>query len=218
LFSEEFEEIVREVLVLSGFHFSLSSEWGARAPAGRLAIRKALMKRLAHFQKQDTWIFSSEAKALLDLNLRPHVSFASISISHCPYLGGFVFSLGAQEIGFDIEVISRLEDNLAIKRVSSPKELSILSDRSLTRTQLGSLLWSAKESSFKALTLSEVTTLSGIETHDWSELTHQFKGGDEGIRRVFRFKARSIAQPASLAVGLVASTASYSLAIAIRND
>ena len=203
--SEEFAELVREGLTLPGFHLCLSPLWGSKQAASRPAIRNALKMALASFSapgKTSDWADSPESLKVLALSTPPRVSFASISISHCPTLGGFAFSPGRVGIGFDLEELSRLSIS-AIERVSTSEEIASAPDRTL--------LWSAKESAYKALAISG-SALSGIITHSWRDL-----GNGKGYLFSAEVKVSSL-EPVKKIRGLVACRENYTLAISTHSD
>ena len=78
-------------------------------------------------------------------------SIAAISISHCPLLGGFIFSLNPNiSIGLDIEVAARVSRQL-LYRISHPEEIAQVPDNAL--------LWTAKEAVCKCISLNQLTVL-----------------------------------------------------------
>ena len=109
----------------------------------RIELRKSLVERLkisfGHFKKD--W-----EKLLLIPGEPPIIPDISISISHCPLMGGFVFSFDKKtSIGFDIEISDRVDR--AIEYLSTYKEIKEAPEKSL--------LWVAKESVFKCIPLKE---------------------------------------------------------------
>lgn len=93
--------------------------------------------------KQDT--LKQNKGKFLKVLLQPAESlitpFATISIAHCPKLGGFIFSFDNRfSLGFDMELSYRPTQKL-LSRVSKEKELN--------EAPLPSLLWTAKEAAFK---------------------------------------------------------------------
>ena len=66
-----------------------------------------------------------------------------VSISHCPLLGGVLFS--DQSCGLDVEVLDRMQEKI-VSRVSTEEEM-----KQIKRLQLPlGYLWTAKEASWKA--------------------------------------------------------------------
>ena len=71
---------------------------------------------------------------------KPKCSFASLSISHCPYLGAFVFAFDTKiSIGFDIENRHRVTKEV-LYRISLKEEV--------VKSPAPALLWTAKEAVF----------------------------------------------------------------------
>lgn len=70
--------------------------------------------------------------------------FEFYSISHCPLVGGILFS--QRPCGVDFEVTSRVEKKI-IERVSSETEMQYILDKKISAAKL----WTAKESSWKSL-------------------------------------------------------------------
>ena len=90
----------------------------------------------------------------------PVHSLASISIAHCPVMGGFVFSLDKNlSIGLDIELVNRVSHKV-VRRIADEKEQKQAPDRVF--------LWTAKEASFKCLTWDKGVILpSHCRIFDW---------------------------------------------------
>ena len=80
---------------------------------------------------------------LLKLGTKADCPFASVSISHCNYLGAFLFTFDKRlSIGFDIEQKKRITKKI-IARISSKEERD--------QAPNNALLWVAKEAGFKCL-------------------------------------------------------------------
>ncbi len=80
-------------------------------------------------------------KKLLQPGGKPNCPFVSISISHCNFLGAFLFVFDKKlSIGFDIEQKNRITDKL-VNRISLKTEIK--------QSPSPSILWVAKEASFK---------------------------------------------------------------------
>ena len=87
-------------------------------------------------------IFSQEQKKiLLKPGIPPKTSFASISLSHSTFMGGFIIAPFRQSIGFDLEQWGRASEKTVL-RISHKEELN--------RAPSSSALWSAKESAYKS--------------------------------------------------------------------
>ena len=112
--------------------------------------RQGLRRKLIGELKYHYSLIKSQKKdgiseELLKNLLKPGESLknaiAAISISHCPILGGFIFSFDkGLSVGLDIELVYRLKDKL-LSRISTKEE---------AREAPGpAFLWAAKEASFK---------------------------------------------------------------------
>jgi len=109
----------------------------------RKDLRHALIKQIKNhkdFKKQGedfNW------NNLLRLGQKPECPFASLTISHCNSLGAFLLIFDKSfSIGFDIEKKNRITKKL-VSQISSAQETQL--------APLSSLLWVAKEASFKCL-------------------------------------------------------------------
>lgn len=127
----------------------------------RLELRKTLV---SHLKQASPTFFEKNESHLLTPGQAPQSTIARISISHCPIVGGFVFSLNKKNsIGLDIEIKNRIHSNI-IKRISQKKDCPAPSE---------SLLWVAKEASFKSLApFYKQTVLSDISISRWFEVEH----------------------------------------------
>ena len=74
----------------------------------------------------------------------PQISFVSISIAHSADMGGFIFTSSPFFIGFDLEQQGRAKER-TVFRISQKEELE--------QSPSPSALWSAKESTYKAVSL-----------------------------------------------------------------
>ena len=111
-------------------------------------IEKIAQKKLSLEQK----------KALLTPGKPPKIPFASVSISHCAFMGGFVISrldladapssppestsTERSSIGFDLEQLGRATEKTVL-RISNKKEIN--------QAPSSSALWSAKEAAYKSI-------------------------------------------------------------------
>lgn len=91
------------------------------------------------------------------------------SISHTTELGGYVTSqLSNSHIGFDIEVISRIREDVA-RRVC-------LTEQEFNCAPSAAALWVAKEASFKALKgFNQPQVVSEIEIGSWQTGNSQYE-------------------------------------------
>ena len=124
----------------------------------RLKLRKILLDHLEKFVD-----LGKDRQKLLTPGKRPWTDLASISISHCKILGGFIFSLKPHIfIGLDIEQIVRVKPCL-INRISQREEVQ--------QAPTEALLWVAKEASFKCISPSDKSLLiSHIYVSHWNFL------------------------------------------------
>ena len=117
---------------------------------------------------------------LLKAGSRPELSFLALSISHCKNLACFVFSPKDDSpseklsIGLDIEKTSRVSRQI-VSRISSPRE----------KSPSPSLLWTAKEASFKCFSKKkQALLLSDCFISNWKkspfEKTYLFKAESKG--------------------------------------
>lgn len=126
----------------------------------RCYLRKRLVITLkSYYEKYKNQLFKDQTSETLckewnRLLLPEHSlqnSIAAVSVSHCPLLGGFVFSLNSNiSIGLDVEVAARVNRRL-IQRVSRLGEIAKAPDNAL--------LWTAKEAACKCISFNQKTSL-----------------------------------------------------------
>lgn len=133
----QFEEISRELI---GDHLHcrfvtfdhLGPTWKRR-----VELRKLLVKDLESYFKN---LSQKERENLLIPGRRPPLS--NISISHCPLLGGFIFSLDNNiALGLDIEKADRV--GRSVQHLSTREEVN--------QSPSEAFLWVAKEAAFKCI-------------------------------------------------------------------
>lgn len=157
-----FENVVSGTLLtskLAGFlgepslQLELSNQWRMTSAAGfRGEIRAALKRRLLEQGY-------SLNQTILDLAQVPSSEQVSISISHCPLLGGFALVRKPIQVGLDVEQRDRIKPRI-VKRVSTAEEVS--------NAPFLDFLWVAKESVFKAcLGICQPAVISDIRVFDW---------------------------------------------------
>ena len=139
------------------FYFQYFDDLGPTWQA-RQKLRLILLNHLEEFISLDPY-----RAELATPGKKPSIPFASISISHCRILGGFIFSINSHiPIGLDIEEVKRVKPNM-IARLSQQQEIQ--------QAPTDSLLWVAKESSFKCLPISTGQMfLSHIYISHWQTL------------------------------------------------
>jgi 4'-phosphopantetheinyl transferase len=131
------QEKVRALLDCPSLIITAKPEWGSNNPNHRQKMREEIARR------QDNQLHSS--------------------ISHCPALGGIVFS--PNPIGIDFEVSDRAQWSV-VHRVSNPTECSEAPDPTA--------LWCAKEAAFKALrSYSQPSVISQISIGVWKKIDSQ---------------------------------------------
>jgi phosphopantetheinyl transferase (holo-ACP synthase) len=129
----------------------LRPDWGAEHKNHRQDIHKNLSERGFHpLQSELTF-------------LHPH-----FSIAHCGKLGGYASMPPLQEgkIGFDVEEVPRISEKVARRICTTDKEYQ--------QAPSPSLLWVAKEASYKSLRgPRQPETITAVEIHNWSLLDRQ---------------------------------------------
>ena len=109
----------------------------------RKELRRTILQKLL---EAGIKLSDSQQKIFCDINNLPNLPNGFISVSHCPGLQGFIYSIkqsGKQKrIGLDVEVRSRVTMDL-VSFLSSKTELDNMPNPAC--------LWTAKEASFKCL-------------------------------------------------------------------
>lgn len=117
----------------------------------RKELRQKLINQIKNHTDFKKYEKDFEEESLLKVGKKPHCSFASISISHCDHLGAFLFVFDKNiSIGLDIEEKKRITQK-NVERISSKEEMN--------QAPHYSLLWVAKEASFKSLFKSKTLFL-----------------------------------------------------------
>lgn len=128
---------------------AFSADWSAKSPDYRLRIRQSLQRHLA-----------PSDLGILDLDRRPQLSEWSISISHCPTVGGWAALPRPSRVGVDMEEISRIKLPI-IERISLTTEISAAPHPEF--------LWCAKEAFFKALDSEQPSVMTELQIGGWSQ-------------------------------------------------
>lgn len=124
--------------------------------------------RLSIREKISSFLPAEDKQSILDLSAVPNLKKGFISISHCDLIGGFIFY--KKPVGFDLELESRIRHEVVL-RVSDNNEIN--------SSPSPSLLWVAKEASFKFLrAFNQPKFISQIKI-EWLEV---------GNNKVFEFK------------------------------
>ncbi|MCY4513325.1 MAG: hypothetical protein OXB86_06525, partial [Bdellovibrionales bacterium] len=160
--------IISQELKESSLHFRFKI-FGPEGPSweARKELRKSLVTELetSYSSLKKTLpedFFGKHCENLLTPGARPDCSFAAISVSHCPVLGGFIFSFNQKiSLGLDMEQSHRVNEQL-IGRLSKTEELQKAPDPSL--------LWAAKEAAFKCMTPEQNLLLKHILIFKWIKI------------------------------------------------
>lgn len=132
----------------------------------RKELRKTILQKLL---EADIKLSYKQQKTLCDINYLPSMPNGFISISHCPGLKGFAYSINKRIdkqssnrkndfLGLDVELTSRVTTRL----------VSFLSCRTeLDNMPNPSCLWTAKEAAFKCL-YPQNTRISQITIKHWN--------------------------------------------------
>ena len=145
---DNFKKKSQFICNLKSFHSGFKT-FPLRKPTwqDRLALRKNLVQELKHRfslrepPEENRTVLNKAFNSLLLPGEKPESHLATISISHCTGLGGFVFSFDKDRLlGLDIEEISRINPQL-LNRVSTRKELK--------EVPFKPFLWVAKEAGVK---------------------------------------------------------------------
>jgi hypothetical protein len=163
---------------------NFSASFGSQSNDHRQRIRMSLY---SHILKM-----GHDEPSILDLDLIPETSIYSCSISHTQGLGGYAITKLPNHIGIDIEVSSRITPEL-LRRVCSEEEFNSCPEPSI--------LWSAKEATFKAN--PEISLLKDAIVTDWK---------DRG--QFYEFEARNMST-----LGWAAKDSKgHTMALAIRTE
>ena len=157
----------------------LRPEWGSEQKDYRRLLRQRLVELCGNSAP-------AAPDQLMDLRRIPRVPGLSISVSHCPVVGGFLIVHNPfLTVGFDVEVAERITPEIE-NRMSLPGERD--------RAPIPGAAWVAKEATFKALIGTKQPKLvSAIETHSW-------------IREkpaIWRFSARVVSDSSAVVAGVL---------------
>ncbi|MGZ5278452.1 MAG: 4'-phosphopantetheinyl transferase superfamily protein [Pseudobdellovibrionaceae bacterium] len=142
-------ETIQKYLQLENLEIVLRPDWGSQNPNYRESLHGELKKRMA--------------KAY---------PFSDSSISHCPTMGGFAFTMfdsnHVLQIGFDIEEDSRV-------RVETARRICHIAAEYEAAPSPASL-WTAKEAAYKCLKGSkQPAILSHVEVTNWQTVSSQYE-------------------------------------------
>lgn len=151
------------------------------SPEQRKELREQLIQKIETIKK----LSLEQKKSMLTLDVPPQVPFASLSLSHCALMGGFIISpLVHFSLGFDLEKKNRAKEKTVL-RISTQDELN--------QSPSASALWSAKEAVYKSISqYQNHTHIKQISIFDWQptsskkEITkiydYQFKTENTNIK------------------------------------
>lgn len=133
----------------------MSPDWAGSDLAHRLMIRQDIVAQLPG-------LTPSEKTQLVDLNQRPQSERWSMSVSHTRSHGGWLALRQPMNVGFDMEMRSRVHGQL-LGRMATPEERAL--------APLPALLWPAKEAVFKAIPAAcQPPVITAIELTAWVAL------------------------------------------------
>ncbi|MFN3698112.1 MAG: 4'-phosphopantetheinyl transferase superfamily protein [Pseudobdellovibrio sp.] len=153
-----FSDVINQELKQDLFHHQVDRvdvqlvaqpSFGAQHEQHRLRIREHII------HKNDKNLKHRDKVNILNLNQIPKAFAYYFSVSHCLDMGGYIRS--NYPIGFDIESTERIE-NKTLERVSQSVEIELVKNAAQTFSEKmqNALIWSAKESCFKALHIADL--------------------------------------------------------------
>jgi 4'-phosphopantetheinyl transferase len=142
-------ETIQKYLQLENLEIILRPDWGSENPDFRESLHGELKKRMA--------------KAY---------PFSDSSISHCPSMGGFAFTMfdsnHVLQIGFDIEEDLRVRIETARRICDTAEEYDAAPSPAS--------LWTAKEAAFKCLKgPKQPIIVSAVEVSNWQTVASQYE-------------------------------------------
>ncbi len=153
---ENFARLIQELQSLApGLHGKCELEWGSRNPGSRNSIRQSLNETLRTLSNEDQ-------KLLADLGEPPRLREWSVSISHTHNIGGWVALKRPAQIGWDVELKSRIKSAI-IERVCSERERE--------EALQPELLWCTKEAYYKALEDEQPLAITQLSITGWRSLS-----------------------------------------------
>lgn len=151
-------EVLRRHLGLPDLQVILKNEWSSANADHRTKIREGLIEEL----EKHVRLTADERSRILDLQQIPLHSHVGFSITHNKQCGGFALDPQGHAMGFDIEIIDRVKENL-ISRVAVSKEEA-------ERAPSAASLWVAKEAALKSLFRSglQPNVVAEVEIGEWN--------------------------------------------------
>lgn len=134
-----------------------SGDWGAAVPNARKSVRNSLMTADLGWNDDDI-------AAIGDLSQVPRPYEWSVSISHTHDMGGWLAVPRPAQIGWDVELKTRIKKSL-VKRVCSPVEVG--------EAPSPLYLWSAKEAFYKALEDDQPAVVTQLTVTAWLAVTSE---------------------------------------------
>lgn len=124
----------------------------------RKNLREQLIKEVENLWLNKLSI--EQKKQLLTPGTFPKISFASVSISHSSFIGGFIISPATQiSLGFDLEQMGRAKERTVLR---------IANEEEWKQSPSPSFLWSAKEATYKSVhSLRKSISIKQIFVFDW---------------------------------------------------
>lgn len=143
-------------LVFDETFVQFDAEFGSDSVGHRERLRERLYRYvLQESERLGLEIRSDFRSRILDLSRPPRLAGWSLSISHCPTVGGFIALPSVRPIGLDLEIASRISPKVIHRIASFPSEKNHISDIELYRDRMrieeaAASFWTAKEAAIKA--------------------------------------------------------------------
>ncbi len=165
-------------LDIESAYFDIKEGWQSGSSEHRQVLRSALLTalkepgRFPHLK-----LAAKDEDNINDLTAPPQIEHFSISVSHCPLVGGFVICpIHDGHVGLDLEDRTKVTPEI-VARMCSEEETFLAPDPAL--------LWAAKEATFKSLLkASQPKALSEIVLLNWYTIESKIWGFNAQIRGV----------------------------------
>ena len=147
----------------------------------RKNLRKFLTKEIEHYWPNKLSI--EQKKQLLTPGNLPQVPFASLSVSHSSFIGGFIISPATQvSLGFDLEQAGRAKKRTVLR---------IASEEELQQSPSPSALWSVKEAIYKSIhPLQNSIHVKQISVFGWAPIL-EIKNPDALTTYDYQFEVKN---------------------------
>lgn len=163
-----FQEFAKDRLNLPSLRLCLNPTLTANVTNHRALVRELLVKTIEKsFPSVPRELRSQVLKpgTVMALQNPESTSLVYFSLSHTQSCTGYAVAYSDSPLGFDLEEASRVTPKL-LKRIKHSDDLP---------DALNSpMLWSAKESAFKAIFMNESSTLSQIAITSWRQSQNGF--------------------------------------------